>query len=178
MLFEHAHVALGQSVLILGASGNVGAYAVQFAKREGARVIAAAGSQDLDDVRALGADTAIDVRAGRFEEAVEPVDAVIDTVGGETQQRSFSVLKPGGVLVSAVSEPDAQEGACRNVRAFFILVQVTTPHLARIAEMIDTGTLRTRIGTVLPHAEARRAHQMVEGLLPRPRGKIVLQVGE
>jgi NADPH:quinone reductase-like Zn-dependent oxidoreductase len=178
MLFEYAHVASGQSVLILGAAGNVGAYAVQFAKREGARVIAVAGSKDLEDVRALGANQAIEARAVRFEEVVEPVDAVIDTVGGDTQQRSFSVLRPGGILVSAVSEPDAQEAARRNVRALFMLVQVTSARLARIAEMIDAGILKTRIGTVLPHAEARRAHQMLEGVLSRPRGKIVLQVGE
>lgn len=140
-------------------------------------MIATAGTPDLDYVCGLGADEVIDFRSTRFENVTGLVDAVIDTVGGETQQRSFSVLRRGGVLVSAVSEPQPEEAARRGVRALFILVDVGAVHLARIAEMIDDGKLTASVGAVLPLADARRAHQMPEGTLPRPRGKIVLSAG-
>jgi NADPH:quinone reductase-like Zn-dependent oxidoreductase len=89
MLFEYAHVAAGQTVLIHGAAGNVGAYAVQLAKQAGLHVVATAGSVDLDYVRGLGADTVVDYKTERFEESATGVDVVLDTVGGDTQQRSL-----------------------------------------------------------------------------------------
>ena len=175
-LFEQAGLARGQSVLIHGAAGNVGAYAVQLARRAGLRVIATAGSRDFAYVHSHGAQEVID-KVEPFEDKISPVDAVIDLVGGEVQQRSFSVLKRGGTLVSAVSPPDQVAAERHGVRAMFFLVDVTTSHLARIAEMIDAGELTTNVGTVLPLVHARRAHEMLEGSRPRPRGKIVLSVG-
>lgn len=177
MLFEHARIAAGQAVLVHGAAGNVGRYAVQLARWAGARVVATASSRDLDAVRELGADHAIDFRAGPFEAETGPVDAVIDTVGGETQQRSFSVLKPGGTLVSAVSAPDAEAAARAGVRAAFFLVDVTTARLARITELLDDGTLEPCVGAVLPLAACREAHEMLEGQRPRPTGRIVFRIG-
>src|SRR5262247_3745774 len=97
MLFEYAHVTAGQTVLIHGAAGNVGAYAVQLAKQAGLHVVATAGSVDLDYVRGLGADTVVDYKTERFEESVAGVDVVLDTVGGATQQQSLGVLKRGGI---------------------------------------------------------------------------------
>jgi NADPH:quinone reductase-like Zn-dependent oxidoreductase len=176
-LFEQARVGQGQTVLIHGAAGNVGAYAVQFARQSGAHVIATAGTGDVEIVRALGADAVIDYKAARFEDVVRDVDAVIDLVGGETQERSFAVLKPGGLLVSAVSKPDQALAELHGVRALFFLVEVTTMHLTRIAEMIDAGELSVNVGTVLPFADARIAHEILEGLRPHPRGKIILNVG-
>ena len=175
-LFEQARVGRGQTVLIHGGAGNVGAYAVQFARQSGARVIATAGTGDVETVRALGADRVIDYRTQRFEDAISDVDVVIDLVGGETQARSFAVLKTGGMLVSAVSEPDQALAAQHGVKALFFLVEVTTLHLTRIAEMIDAGELRVNVGQVLPLAEARTAHEMLEGTRPHPRGRIVLDV--
>jgi NADPH:quinone reductase-like Zn-dependent oxidoreductase len=175
-LFEQARVGQGQSVLIHGAAGNVGAYAVQFARQSGAHVIGTAGTGDIEIVRALGADEVIDYRTARFEDAVHDVDVVIDLVGGETQERSFAVLKRGGLLVSAVSKPDQVLAERHGVRALFFLVEVTTMHLARIAEMIDAGELTVNVGTVLPFADARIAHEMLEGARPHPRGKIILNV--
>jgi NADPH:quinone reductase-like Zn-dependent oxidoreductase len=177
MLFEQARVAPGQTVLVHGAAGNVGSYAVQLARRAGARVLATAGVRALDTVRALGAEGVFDYRASRFEERTGQVDAVIDTVGGQTQERSFAIVKPGGVLVSAVSEPDRGAAERRGVRASFLLVDVTRNRLERIAELIDAGELETCVGTVLPLAEARRAHEMLEGPGPQPRGRIVLRTG-
>ena len=175
-LFAQARVGQGQTVLIHGAAGNVGAYAVQFARQSGAKVIATASTADVETVRALGADRVIDYRTARFEDEVSDVDVVVDLVGGETQARSFAVLKAGGMLVSAVSEPDQALAAQHGVKALFFLVEVTTLHLTRIAEMIDAGELQVNVGEVLPLAEARTAHEMLEGIRPHPRGKIVLDV--
>lgn len=139
-------------------------------------MIATAGLADLDMVRALGADQVIDYRVGRFEDVVRDVDVVIDLVGGETQTRSFAVLKRGGLLVSAVSQADAKLAEEYGVKALFFLVEVTTMHLTRIAEMIDAGELTVNVGAVMPLNEARVAHEMLEGMRPHPRGKIVLEV--
>jgi NADPH:quinone reductase-like Zn-dependent oxidoreductase len=175
-LFDQARLDRTQTVLVLGGAGNVGAYAVQIAHRAGARVIATASAGDLAYLRSLGADEAVD-RKDRLEDRVESVDVVIDLVGGEVQARSFAVLKRGGRLVSAVSQPDQQEAARRGVTAGFFLVQVTTAHLERIAAMVDAGELATQIGSILPLAAAQAAHEMLEGARPHPRGKIILQIG-
>jgi NADPH:quinone reductase-like Zn-dependent oxidoreductase len=176
-LFDHAALQSGQSVLIHGAAGNVGAYAVQLAHRAGLRVVATASGKDITYVRGLGADEVIDFRAERFEDKSGDVEAVIDLVGGETQQRSFAVLRKGGVLVSAVSRPDEELAKARGVRALFFLVEVTTARLEEIAAALDENRLTLSVGTVLPLAAARSAHEMLEGTRPHPRGKIVLRVG-
>jgi NADPH:quinone reductase-like Zn-dependent oxidoreductase len=167
----------GKTVLIHGAAGSVGAYAVQLAHRAGAHVIATAGAKDLGYVRGLGADTVIDYRAIRFEDVAHDVDAVLDFVGGETQRRSFAVLRQGGTLISAVSEPDQSLAQQHSVTAAFFLVEVTTERLTALARLIDAGTLTTNVGAVLPLASARVAHEMLDGTRSRPRGKIVLRVG-
>jgi NADPH:quinone reductase-like Zn-dependent oxidoreductase len=175
-LFDQAQLKAGQTVLIHGAAGNVGAYAVQIARRAGIRIIATAAAEDLDYVHELGADTVIDYKTQRFEEEVRDVDAVFDLVGGETQTRSFQVLRRGGKLISAVAQPDQDLAKSHGVDAAFFLVNVTTRHLTEIAGLIDSGELRTRVGTVIPLAEAREAHLMLEGIRPAPKGKIVLAV--
>jgi NADPH:quinone reductase-like Zn-dependent oxidoreductase len=103
MLFDYAHATAGQTVLIHGAAGNVGAYAVQLASQAGLRVVATAATANLEYVRGLGAERVVDSKTERFEELLTGVDIVLDTVGGDTQQRSLRVLKPGGILVSVVS---------------------------------------------------------------------------
>jgi NADPH:quinone reductase-like Zn-dependent oxidoreductase len=177
-LFDHAQLKAGRTVLIHGAAGSVGAFAVQLARRAGLRTIATAARDDAAIVRDLGADLVIDYRTERFENKVRDADAVIDLVGGDVQARSFAVLGPGGILVSAVSKPDQEAATRHGVRALFFLVNVTTAHLARIAAMIDAGDLTVNVGAVLPLADARVAHEMLEGSRSRPRGKIVLSVGE
>ena len=139
-------------------------------------MIGTASDRDLDYVRCRGASTVINYRAERFEDRATGVDAVIDLVGGETQARSFAVLKPGGALVSAVSAPDQALAAQHGVKAAFFLVQVTTERLQSIGKLVEAGTLRTSVGAVLPLASARLAHEMLEGTRPRPRGKIMLRV--
>ncbi len=174
MLFEYAKVKKRDRVLIHGAGGNVGAYAVQLAKRAGLHVVATTGSEDLAYVRSLGADLVLDFRATRFEHAVREVDAVIDTVGGDTRDRSIGVVRRGGVLVTSVSPPPpAPERP--DVRQIFFLVEVTTARLDDLAELFRRGQLSTRVGSVLPLASARIAHEMLAGS-PHERGKIVLDM--
>jgi NADPH:quinone reductase-like Zn-dependent oxidoreductase len=173
-LFDRAQLKTGHTVLIHGAAGNVGAYAVQLARRAGLHIIATAGTDDLSRVRDLGANTIIDFQKHPFEEQVREVDAVIDLVGGETQQRSFQVLRRGGKLISAVSPPDQHLAQSHGVEAAFFLVDVTRQYLTQIADLIDAGKLTTHVGLVLPLGKARDAHLMLEGVLPRTKGKIVL----
>jgi NADPH:quinone reductase-like Zn-dependent oxidoreductase len=175
-LFDHARLEAGQTVVIHGAAGNVGAYAVQLARRARLRSIATAGTKDIEYVRSLGADRVLDYHTQRFEDEVKDVDAVFDLVGGEVQMRSFGVLRPGGKLISAVSKPDQDRAKQHGVTAAFFLVDVTTERLRTIAELIDGGELKTCVGAVLPLADARDAHMMLERQLASPRGKIVLDV--
>jgi NADPH:quinone reductase-like Zn-dependent oxidoreductase len=175
-LFDQARLEAGQTVIIHGAAGNVGAYAVQLARRARLRSIATAGTKDIDYVRALGADKVVDYHTQRFEDEVKDADAVLDLVGGETLTRSFQVLRRGGKLISTVSQPDQDRAKHHGVTAAFFLVEVTTERLRRIAELIDRGELKTRVGTVLPLADARDAHMMLEGRRLPPKGKIILRV--
>ncbi len=176
MLFDYADAKPTQRLLILGAAGNVGAYAVQLASQAGLEVIAIASSEAAANVRSLGATTVIDYKTTRFEDVVPPVDAVIDTVGGETRARSFGIIKPGGVLVTSVSEPLPEQPQSNGVRAVFFLVEVSTSHLDKIADLFNQSKLTARAGTVLPLEQARVAHEMLAGA-PHKRGKIVLEVG-
>lgn len=175
-LFEHGALQAGQTVVILGAAGNVGAYAVQLARRARLRSIATAGPDDIAYVRSLGADKVVNYHTQKLVDEVENADAVIDLVGGDAQERSFQILRPGGKLISAVSDPDQDRANRHRVRAFFFLVEVTTDRLRRIAELVDQGELTARVGTVLPFADAREAHMMLEGQRRASKGKIVLQV--
>jgi NADPH:quinone reductase-like Zn-dependent oxidoreductase len=172
MLFDYARVAENQRVLILGAGGNVGAYAVQFAAMKGLNITAVVGPKDVEYVRSLGAENVFDYRSGSFEEHLSPVDVVLDMVGGETRERSFRLVKPGGIVVSVVSTDPVQERS--GVRSVFFYVEVTTARLNTISKMFDDGILRPQVGSVLPLDQARTAHEMLAGT-PHNRGKILLQ---
>jgi NADPH:quinone reductase-like Zn-dependent oxidoreductase len=175
-LFDHAQLKAGQTVVIHGAAGNVGSYAVQLARRAGVQTIATVATDDISFVRDLGASTVIDHRTEHFEEHVRDADAVIDLVGGETQIRSFQVLRRGGKLISSVSRPDQHLADRHGVEAAFFLVHVTSSYLAEIARLVDGGKLKINVGAVLPLADAREAHLMLERVRPQPKGKIVLAV--
>jgi NADPH:quinone reductase-like Zn-dependent oxidoreductase len=150
---------------------------VQLARQLGLGIAATALPGEAGALRRLGVDEVIDAHAAAFERALAPVDAVLDLVGGDVQARSFAVLKPGGALISAVAPPDQEAARARGVRATFFLVAVNSATLARIAAMIDGGELAPFIGTVLPFAEARAAHEMLDGARPHPAGKIILDLG-
>jgi NADPH:quinone reductase-like Zn-dependent oxidoreductase len=175
MLFDYGQVTDGQTVLIHGAAGNVGAYAVQLASQAGLHVLATAAAGDRDYVRSLGAETVMDYRTERFEESLTGVDVVLDTVGGDTQERSLRVLKPRGILVSVVSPVPEAAQKRYGVRAAYFYVDVTTDRLNKITERFDSGRLVAHVGTVLPLKEVRIAHEMLGGA-PHKRGKIVLSI--
>jgi NADPH:quinone reductase-like Zn-dependent oxidoreductase len=177
MLFEYAKASPGQTVLIHGAAGNVGAYAVQLAAQAGLRVFATASASEAPFVRSLGAATVIDYKGRPFENLVPTVDIVLDTVGGETRQRSIRLVKPGGILVSVVSEPMPSAADLGDIRAVFFLVEVTTERLDRLTALFEGGKLTPRVGTVLPLEQARTAHEMLAGA-PHLPGKIVLSMAD
>ncbi len=170
-LFERARLAAGQHVLIHGAAGGVGLFAVQLARWRGARVTATAAAGNLDFVRGLGADEVIDYRAERFEERVRGVDAVFDTVGGDTLRRSWGVLKPGGRLVTiAASEEGSQD---ERTQAGFFIVEPRRAELEEVARLIDGGEVRPVVGAEFPLADALLAYRHKPA-----RGKVVLRVGD
>jgi NADPH:quinone reductase-like Zn-dependent oxidoreductase len=177
MLFDYAKAAARQTVLIQGAGGSVGAYAVQLASQAGLQVIATASAGDLYYVQSLGAATVIDYQGERFEALAPKVDIVLDMVGGETRARSVGIIKPGGILVSVVSEPLPAADTLGDIRAVFFLVEVTTERLDRLRELFDAGRLVTRVGTVLPLDQARTAHEMLGGAPHKP-GKILLSIAD
>ena len=170
-LVERAGLAAGQRVLILGAAGGVGTFAVQLARWRGARVTGTASAANLDFVRSLGAHKVIDYRAERFEDVVRDVDVVFDTVGGETLERSWGVLKPGGRLVTVAAS--GERTTDERIRAAYFIVEPSRTQLAEIARLIDGGALRPVVGAVFPLAEARQAYQHKPA-----RGKVVLRVGD
>lgn len=173
-LFSLANLTQGQTILIHGAAGGVGHLAVQLARWRGAKVIGT-GSRNLDFVRGLGADEAIDYSATPFENVVSNVDVVLDTVGGDTQQRSWQTLKPGGILVSVVQAPSEEIAQAHGVRGAMVF---STPPigetLTEVARLVDAGQIKPEVSIVLPLQDIRKAHQMVEA--GHTRGKLVLQV--
>ena len=175
MLFEHARLLPGQRVLVHGAAGSVGACALQLAAAAGAGVVGTV-LHALPDSTQGAVERIIDNSRERFEDSAGPVDVVIDTVGGEVQSRSLPVLKPGGILVSSVAEPNPEALARLGVRGTFMLVNVQRPALEQIARAIDDGQLSVRVGTVCKLEEAAVAHSMLEGRVPHAPGKIVLCV--
>jgi NADPH:quinone reductase-like Zn-dependent oxidoreductase len=175
-LFDHGHLEAGQTVLIHGGSGGVGHFAIQFAKIKGATVLTTVSGQNLDFVTELGVDRAIDYQSQRFEEIARDVDLVLDLVGGETQERSWSVLKPGGMLVSALGEPSREKAMQHRARGIGYRAQANAGQLAEIGRLIDQGKLHPAVMATYPLAEAREAHERLER--GHVRGKIVLVVTE
>lgn len=173
-LFDTAQLSAGQKILIHAAAGGVGSFAVQFAKWKRAHVIGTASEKNQGFLRDLGVDETIDYQKKRFEEIVQDVDVVFDTIGGETQERSWKVLNKGGILVSIVQPPSTDLAAKYGVRAEFISMQPSSLVLTEIAKLVDAGRIRTAVENVLPLAEARRAHELSEK--GHIRGKLVLTV--
>jgi NADPH:quinone reductase-like Zn-dependent oxidoreductase len=175
-LFDTAGLERGQTVLVHGAAGGVGSFAVQFAKWKGARVFGTASSSNAEFLKSIGADVVIDYKAQRFEDVVHYVDVVLDTIGGDTFERSWGVLKPGGFLVTTVANIPERATEARSVRAKGILTKADGSELAQIAAIIDERRIKPIVTTVLPLVEARRAQEMSESR--HTRGKIVLRVAE
>jgi len=185
-IFTHGHLEKGQTVLIHGGAGAVGAYAVQLASHAGATVIVTASGDDEAYLTSIGASRVIDYRKAQFEKVLrEKVDVVFDLIGGDTQRRSFLVLKEGGYLVAA-SQPVSQEEAARHhVSGAMMNLAPSADGLGRIARLLEDGTIRSDVATVYALQDAAQAWNDIAGNLSpsapgaarrRSHGKIVLRV--
>jgi NADPH:quinone reductase-like Zn-dependent oxidoreductase len=173
-LFDHGGLSAGQRVLIHGGAGGVGHMAVQLARWKGATVFATASERDLDFVRALGADTAIDYKNERFEDVATDLDMVFDTQGGDTQARSFAVIREGGILVSTL-DPDAARAAEHKVRTVPRWhASPDTSELGQVAELLASGEVEVTVAKTFPIEEIRAAHAFAQN--EHPRGKVVLSL--
>jgi NADPH:quinone reductase-like Zn-dependent oxidoreductase len=177
-LFRHANAQKGQTVLIHGGAGAVGAYVVQMAHQAGLKVLVTASLEDKDFLLGLGADEVIDYKGQPFESVVKNIDAVIDLVGGAVQERSYPVIKEGGILVSA-NQPVSEELAVKHkIRAVFSQLQPSTEGLSRIAGQIDSGALKAYAGEVYPLERTAEAWGRLQGKGgakgERKHGRIVL----
>ena len=191
-LFTHVHLGKGQTILIHGGAGAVGAYAVQLASHARATVIATASGDDEDYIKSIGASRVINYREAPFEKILgEKVDVVFDLIGGDTQRRSFLVLKEGGHLISATQPVSQEETARYRVSGEMMRLAPSADMLGRIARLLEEGVLRPDVATVYPLQDAEQAWKDIAGKLPgvhgvspgapgaarrRTHGKIVLRV--
>jgi NADPH:quinone reductase-like Zn-dependent oxidoreductase len=173
-LFDHGQLEEGQKVLIHGGAGGVGHFAIQFAKVAGATVLTTVAGKDCAFVRELGADEAIDYKAQRFESLANDIDLVFDLVGGETQARSWPVLKRGGTLVSTLGQPSQDMAAQYDIRAVGYQAQPNAEELEEIADLIDSRRVRPIVSATFPFTSVQEAEQDLEK--NHPRGKIVVDI--
>ncbi len=174
-LFNTAKLKAGQRILIHAGSGGVGSIAIQLAKNAGAYVIATTSGHNCPLVRSLGADEVIDYQRQSFKEAVHGMDVVFDTLGGEVQDSSWSVLKPDGILVSICSKPSEAHARRLGVRSAFIFIEPNAAILDELAQLVDSGKLRPIIGAEFAMQDVAKAHALSES--GHAVGKIVLYVG-
>jgi NADPH:quinone reductase-like Zn-dependent oxidoreductase len=173
-LFEAGQLKAGQTVLIHGAAGGVGHMAVQLAKNAGARVIGTASASNLAFLRGIGADVVIDYRTQKFEDVVNDVDLVLDTVGADTLARSYQVLRRGGTVVTLVGHIKPWKTFWYGVKGKSILVRPNAAQLAQIATLVDQGKLKPQIDTVYELRDAARANDKSESR--HLQGRLVLKM--
>jgi len=173
-LIDTARIEPGLRVLIHGGAGALGTIAVQLAKEHGARVTATASGDGLALVKSLGADEVIDYRVQRFEEIARDMDIVLDTLGGATQEASWSTMRKGGILVATAMPPSPARAAAAGVRAAFVFTPPRGAVLAQLAQRVDDGRLRVVVGQELALADAAHAHRLGES--GQARGKMILHV--
>ncbi len=173
-LEEHIKLQSGQKILIHGGAGGIGSSAIQLAKSIGSYVVTTVSSGDLAFAKSLGADEVIDYKSEKFEEKVKDFDAVFDTVGGETLDRSLAVLRKGGILVSMLGKPKPELLEKYDVTAIGQGTKVDTTHLNRLTELIDSGKIKVQIDKVYPVEQVREAFDRLEK--GSPKGKVVLRI--
>ncbi len=174
VLFTEGELEAGQTVLIHAAAGGVGQFAVQLAKWKGAHVIGTASTSNLDFVKSLGTDQVIDYTTTAFEDVVKNVDLVVDSVGGETENRSWAVLKQGGILVSLTQPPSQENAQKHGITAKFNTKFPTYSNLQTIAQLIADGTIKAKIDSIFPLSEAKKAQEKSEAR--HGRGRILLRI--
>jgi NADPH:quinone reductase-like Zn-dependent oxidoreductase len=173
-LFDHGKLQAGQKVLIHAASGGVGSFAVQFASWKGAHVIGTTSEKNIAFVKSLGADEVIDYKNEKFEDRLQDLDLVFDTLGGETQKRSFRVLKNGGRLITTVRPEPDEESKAKNILVEGFMALSIPEDLEQIAGLIDQGKVKPVISRIMPLDKAAEAQKLSEQ--GHVTGKIVLQV--
>jgi NADPH:quinone reductase-like Zn-dependent oxidoreductase len=173
-LFDHGGLQAGQKVLVHGAAGGVGTFAIQIARWCGAHVVGAGHKVNLDLIARLGASYAIDYGAGPFERHVRDVDIILDTIGGEIQSRSWGLLRPGGIMISIAGESITIPPQYKDRQGVFFIVKASRPLLIEIGRLIDQGDVQPIIAAVLQLREAEAAFKSV--LRRDKQGKVVLQV--
>jgi NADPH:quinone reductase-like Zn-dependent oxidoreductase len=173
-LFEKGQLDIGHKLLVHGGAGGVGSMAVQLAHWAGAYVIATASMGDLNFVRSLGADETIPYHLARFEKIVHHTDIVLDTIGGDTLERSWGVLKRGGILVSVAEVPSPERASTHHVRAAYFIVRPERSQLVRIGGLIASGRVKPILDSVYPLEQASQAYLHARD--GHPRGKVVLQI--
>jgi NADPH:quinone reductase-like Zn-dependent oxidoreductase len=161
-LFRHGNLQSGQSVLILGGSGGVGHFAIQFAKAKGAHVLTTVSTENVEFAHSLGADVVIDYKKQRFEDHASDLDMVFDLIDGETRERSWKQLKPGGTLVSTLTEPSQDIAKRLGVRALRYTVEADGRELAAIVSLVTSGKVKPHVEQTYPLLEAARAMDSVE----------------
>ena len=175
-IFDHGGLQAGQRVLIQGASGGVGLFAVQFARWKGAHVIGTTSTTNVDFVRSLGAETVIDYASTPVEQVVHDVDLVFDTVGGNTLESSLRVLKRGGTLVTIAGQPPEEKVRERGVRVASLAAQVSSDLLHTFAQLIDEGQVKVFVRERFSLSQAQQAHERSQS--GHGRGRIVLSIAE
>ena len=173
-VIDTAKVKAGERVLVHGAAGGVGSYAVQLAKWKGAHVTGTASSDNLEFVRSLGADDVIEYKTTRFETVLKDLDAVIDTVGGELPERSFQVTRPGGIFVTIAARLAEDAGKTQNIQALST-GRASTDTLKQVNELIEAKQLKPIVGPLFSLADVRQAHELSQ--TGHGRGRIILQIG-
>lgn len=173
-LFRRGQLKRGQSVLIHGGSGGVGHFAVQFAKAKGARVLTTVSTDNVEFARGLGADVVIDYKTERFEDQAQDLDMVLDLIGGETRERSWGLLKRGGVLVSTLTEPSQEKAKEHGVRASRYTVEADGIELAEIVKLVAVGKVKAHVQKTFRLEEAAQAMRIVEH--GGAAGKVVLSM--
>jgi len=175
-LFDFGQVKSGDKVLIHAGAGGVGSFAIQFAKNAGAYVATTAGTHNVEFLKSLGADEVIDYKKEDFETVLEDFDFVLDSLGGEIQEKSFTVLKNGGKLASIVSEPNKEKANQKNIKSGLVWLNPNGKQLAEIAELLKQGKVKVIIGHKFPFSEKglTEAHALSE--THHAKGKIVIQI--
>jgi NADPH:quinone reductase-like Zn-dependent oxidoreductase len=173
-LFDEGNLNAGQRVLIHGGAGGVGHLAIQFAKAKGATVCTTVSPQDVEFARSLGADEIVDYKSERFEDTLHDVDLVFDLVAGDTQERSWTVLKDGGTVVSTLARPSESKARQHHARAAHYVAHPDAAELREIGSLIDAGKVKPHISATYSLDHAAEAQQRVER--DHPHGKVVLEV--
>ncbi len=173
-LVDHMNLQPNQKILIHGGAGGIGSLAIQVAKHLGAQVTTTAGPKDIDYVKQLGADEVIDYTTQDFSQLAHDYDAVFDTIGGETNQKSYEVLKPGGILVSMVAPANDDLVSQHGISYIHQFTQTNTDRLTKIAEMVEADRLKVNVDKVFPLDQAPDALDYLQ--TGHPRGRVVIQV--